>query len=208
MNNSPVKIIVIHDDVSDGSPIMVMLEKKYGKENVILHKHSQPGLDYVLSNLGQKMVVLLDKNFYEGKEKSGIKVFEEIREKTSLVSVILTSVSNISDIGEDNLKTLINNELFAFISFTSDFAEILKLIDTAVERMQLRIDCVIEEWIMKHPGEKRNQPLVKLKDGRSFSMNEVLESIRKQTPLGIDFEKSLLKLSIELFSRQKLKIDD
>jgi hypothetical protein len=208
MNNSPVKIVVIHDDVSEGSPIMVMLEKKYGKENVILHKHSQPGLDYVLNNLGQKMVVLLDKNFYEGKEKSGIKVFEEIREQTSLVSVILTSVSNISDIGEDNLKTLINNELFAFISFTSDFAEILKLIDVAVERMQLRIDCVIEDWIMKHPPEKRNQPLVKLKEGRSYSMNEVLESIRKQTPVGIDFEKSLLKLSIELFSRQKLKLND
>lgn len=208
MNNSPVKIVVIHDDVSDGSPIIVMLEKKYGKENVILHKHSQPGLDYVLNNLGQKMVVLLDKNFYEGKEKSGIKVFEEIREQTSLVSVILTSVSNISDIGEDNLITLINNELFAFISFTSDFAKILNLIDLAVERMQLRIDCVIEEWIMKHPPEKRNQPLVKLKEGRSYSMNEVLESIRKQTTIGIDFEKNLLKLSIELFSRQKLKIDD
>ncbi|MCX8489758.1 MAG: hypothetical protein ORN54_01685, partial [Cyclobacteriaceae bacterium] len=77
-----------------------------------------------------------------------------------------------------------------------------------VEGMQLRIDCVIEDWIMKHPPEKRNQPLVKLKEGRSYSMNEVLESIRKQTPIGIDFEKSLLKLSIELFSRQKLKLND
>jgi hypothetical protein len=208
MNNSPVKIIVIHDDISEGSPIMVMLEIKYGKENVILHKHSQIGLDYVLNNLGQKMVVLLDKNFYDGKEKSGIKVFAEIREKTSLVSVILTSVSNISDIGEDNLKQLINNELFAFESFTSDYTQILNLVDKAVENMQLRIDCVIEEWIMKHPAEKRNQPIVKLKDGRSFSMIEVLESIRKQTPVGIDFEKSLLKLSIELFSRQKLKLND
>lgn len=208
MNKSLVKIVVIHDDISDGSPIMVMLEKKYGKENVILHKHSQPGLDYVLGNLGQKMVVLLDKNFYEGKEKSGIKVFEEIREQTSLVSVILTSVSNISDIGEASIKQLINNELFAFESFSSDYTKILNLIEKAVENMQLRIDCVIEEWIMKHPAEKRNQPLVKLKEGRSYTMNEVLESIRKQTSVGIDFEKNLLRLSIELFSRQKLKIDD
>ena len=208
MNNTPVKIIVIHDDISEGSPIMVMLEMKYAKENVVLHKHSQQGLDYVLNNLGQKMVVLLDKNFYDGKEKSGVKVFEEIREKTSLVAVILTSVSNISDIGEDSLKTLINNELFAFESFTSDYTQILNLVEKAVENMQLRIDCVIEEWIMKHPPEKRTQPLVKLKDGRSYSMNEVLESIRKQTPVGIDFEKSLLKLAIELFSRQKLKLND
>ena len=208
MNNSPVKIVVIHDDISGNSPIMVMLEKKYGKDNVVLHNHSQQGLDYVLNNLGQKMVVLLDKNFYEGKEKSGILVFQEIREKTSLVSVILTSVSNISDIGEESLKLLINNELFAFESFASDYTQILNLIDKAVDNMQLRIDCVIEEWIMKHPQEKRTQPLVKLKDGKTYSMNEVLESIRQQTPIGIDFEKSLLRLSIELFSRQKLKIDD
>jgi hypothetical protein len=208
MNNAPVTIVIIHDDISEDSPIMVMLQMKYGNENVILYQHSQQGLDYVLGNLGQKMVVLLDKNFYDGKEKSGISVFQEIREKTSLVSVILTSVSSISDIGEDNLKQLINNDLFAFESFASDYTQILGLIDKAVDNMQLRIDCVIEDWIMKHPLEKRNQPLVKLKDGRSFSMNEVLESIRQQTEVGIDFEKSLLRLAIELFSRQKLKIDD
>lgn len=208
MNNTQVQIVVIHDDIAEGSPIMVILEKKYETDNVILRKHSQEGLDYVLSNLGKKMVVLLDKNFYDGKEKSGIQVFEEIREKTSLVSVILTSVSNISDIGEDNLKTLINNELFAFESFTSDYTTILDLIAKAVENMQLRIDSVIEEWIMNHPPEKRDQTLVKFKDGKTYSMNEVLESIRKQTSIGIDFEKSLLKLAIELFSRQKIKLND
>ncbi len=74
--------------------------------------------------------------------------------------------------------------------------------------MQLRIDCVIEEWIIKHPSEKRNQPLVKMKDGRNYTMDEVLDSIRKQTSVGIDFEKSLLNLSIELFGRQKLKFND
>jgi hypothetical protein len=209
MNNSQVKIVVIHDDVAQNHPIIVTLEHKYGKGSVTLFNHSPEGLNYVLGNLGnEKMVVLLDKNFKDSRDIDGIKVFEKIREKTSLVAVILTSVSNISDIGEDGLKMLINNELFAFESFTSDYIQILKLVDKAVENMQLRIDCVIEEWIMKHPTEKRNQPLVKLKDGRSYSMNEVLESIRKQTPIGVDFEKSLLKLSIELFSRQKLKLND
>lgn len=208
MSNTPVKIVVIHDDVSETSPLMVMLEIKYKKDNVTLFRHSQQGLEHVLNNLGQKMVVLLDKNFYDGKEISGIKVFEEIREKTSLVQVILTTVSNITDIDNESLKKLINNDLFAFESFTADYTKILELVDKAVNSMQLRIDCVIEEWIMNHPLEKRSQPLVKFKDGRVFSMDEVLSSIRKQTQLGLDFEKSLLKLSIELFSRQKIKIND
>jgi hypothetical protein len=215
MNNSPVKIVVIHDNLEyfpdqleKSPPLMASLALKYGIENIILFKHSTEGLDYVLTNLGQKMVVLLDKNFEDRRDIDGITVFQQIRQKTSLVYIILISVSKLTELGEENLAFLINNELFGFISFASAYTEIIDLVNKAVEHLELRIDSVIEEWIMKHPEEKRNQPLVKLKDGRSFSMNEVLASIRQQTPIGIDFEKSLLKMSIELFSRQKLKLDD
>jgi hypothetical protein len=216
MNSTPVKIVVIHDNLDffpdkleKSPPLMATLAIKYGTENIAFFKHSNEGLKYVLDSLGhQKMVVLLDKNFEDRRDIDGIKVFEGIRERTSLVYIILTSVSNLSDIGEDNLTFLINHELFSFINFASDYSAIVALIGKAVEHLELRIDCVIEEWIMRHPSEKRNQPLVKLKDGRTYSMNEVLESIRKQTQVGIDFEKSLLKLSIELFSRQKLKLND
>lgn len=215
MNNSPIKIVVIHDNLEyfpdqleKSPPLMATIALKYGVENVVLFKHSNEGLEYVLKNLGQKMVVLLDKNFEDRRDIDGIAVFQQIRQKTALVYIILISVSNLTEIGDDNLAFLINNELFGFISFTSPYTEIIGLIDKAVDHLELRIDSVIEEWIMKHPEDKRNQPLVKLKDGRSFSMNEVLESIRQQTSIGIDFEKSLLKLSIELFSRQKLKLDD
>lgn len=204
----PTKIVVIHDDVSEGSPIMVTLEMEFEKENVMLFKHSQQGLDYVLANLGEKMIVLLDKNFYEGKEKSGIKVFEEIRAKTALVYVIMTSVSNLSDFGDENLKAMINQESFAFESFTSDYSEIIKLIKLANEKMSLQIDAVIEDWILRHPVEKRTQALIKTKDGREYSMNDILDSIRQQTTIGINFEKDLLRLAIEMFSRQKLKVDD
>lgn len=216
MNNTPVKIVVIHDNLDYfpdklemSPPLMATLALKYSVNNVVFFKHSNAGLEYVLENSGkQKMVVLLDKNFEDRRDIDGIKVFEKIREKTSLVYVILTSVSSLSGLEEEDLTYLINHELFGFISFASDYSSIVALIEKAVEHLELRIDCVIEEWIMKHPPEKRTQPLVKLKDGRSYSMNEVLESIRKQTQVGIDFEKSLLKLSIELFSRQKLKLND
>jgi len=203
-----MKIVVIHDDISETSPIMVMLRVQYGDDNVVLHTHSQPGLEYVLSNLGQKMVVLLDKNFYDGKEKSGIKVFEEIRAKTSLVSVILTSVSNISDIGEENLKILINNDLFAFESFTSDYSKIIELIDKAVEGMDLRIDAVLEEWIVKQPEEKRERQYITTKGDKSYTLNEILESIRQRTEIGRSLEQNILKLAVDLLTRKNMKLDD
>jgi len=205
---TPTKIVVIHDDLSEISPIMVELKAKHDESNVILFQHSQDGLDYVLNNLGQKMVVLLDRNFQDGKEIDGIEVFEKIREKTSLVYVILVTVSKISNIDSEVLKRLINKDLFKLESFTSDYSKILALIDEALLVLGVRVDAVIEDWIMRHPEDKRNQVMHKMKDGRSYTMNEILESIRMQTEIGVTFEKNLLKLAIELFSRQKLKIDD
>ncbi|WP_339838803.1 hypothetical protein [uncultured Maribacter sp.] len=208
----PTKIVVIHDDIFDEenntSPIMVSLKMKYGESNVILFRHSQVGLDYVLNNLGKKMVVLLDRNFHDGKEIDGIEVFEKIREETSLVYVILVTVSKISEIDGEVLKKLINKDLFKLESFTADYSKIVNLIDEAVKVLDVRVDAVIEEWIVRHPIEKRDQVILKTKDGSTYTMNELLESIRKQTDIGITFEKNLLKLAIELFSRQKLKLDD
>lgn len=208
----PTKIIVIHDDIfdeeSNTSPIMVGLKIKYGEANVKLFRHSQEGLDYVLNNLGQKMVVLLDRNFQDGREIDGIEVFEKIREETSLVYVILVTVSKISSIDANVLKKLINKDLFKLESFATDYTKIIELIDEAVQVLDVRIDAVIEDWIFRHPVEKRNQVILKTKDGRTYTMNELLQSIRQQTEVGITFEKNLLKLAIELFSRQKLKIND
>jgi len=75
----------------------------------------------------------------------------------------LISVSNISELDDDELKMLINKDLFKFESFTTDYTTILGLVDEALLNLSLRIDCVIEEWIMKHPDEARNKPLIKIK---------------------------------------------
>src|SRR5690606_13001127 len=91
------KIVVIHDDMDDDYPLIVMLKDKYSDENVIFFKHSQEGLNYVLENLGKKMVVLLDKNFKDKDDISGLKVFEKIREKTALVYIVLISANSIAD---------------------------------------------------------------------------------------------------------------
>ncbi|MFP3592973.1 hypothetical protein [Chryseobacterium sp. SIMBA_038] len=211
MNTSitnPTKIIIVHDDMDEDYPLIIMLKAKYLEENVLLFKHSQEGLAYILDNLGQKMVVLLDKNFKDVNDISGLEVFEKIREKTSLIYVVLISANSISEFSEDELKMLINRDLFKLETFTSDSSRIISLVDDAVLNTSLRVDAVIEEWIMRHPIEKRTQIMLKTKEGQNYTMNDILESIRKQTEIGLDFEKSLLKLAIELFSRQKLLLND
>ncbi|MFN8263252.1 MAG: hypothetical protein U0T07_07000 [Chitinophagales bacterium] len=215
MKNTPVQIVVIHDDIMfnpdnlvKSSPIMVALVDKFGLDNVILFTHSQQGLDYVLENLGKKMVVLLDKNFYDGREKSGIQVFEEIREQTSLVYVILTSVGKLTDIDEDSLKTLINNELFGFENFTSDYTKIVNLIERAVNKLNVRVDAVLEEWILRLDDSQREKPYIKLKDGTHYTLNDIVSEIRKESEFGIDMQRKILNLTIDLLTRQRTSLDD
>ena len=153
------------------------------------------------------MVILLDKNFYDGKEKSGIKVFEEIREKTALVYVILTSVSKLSEFDDDSLKSLINYDLFGFISFTSDYMEIVSLIRKAVDNLDLRIDAVIEEWISEKSDEERSKPYLAMYDAKVYSLNDLLLNIRKQTEFGKIVIKDILSLAIDLAMKKKHKVD-
>jgi|GEM_PF-424107 len=209
---SPTKIVVIHDNIEESSPIMVEMSVKYGSSNILLFKHSQVGLDHVLNNLGQKMVVLLDKNFYDGKEIDGIKVFEKIREKTSLVYVILVTVSKISEIDGDTLKMLINKDLFKLESFTADYKNIIELVDEARKHAARLMEANESDVVLDKTNgafHVAGTPAVsKSREGHSYSMNDILDSIRKQTKIGVTFQQNLLKLAIELFSRQKLKIDD
>jgi len=208
MNITQTKIIIIHDDLLVTSPLVVQLKMQHGEEDVLLFRHSHEGLNYVLNNLGQKMVVLLDKNFYDGKEMSGLEVFKEIRKKTSLVYVILTTVSRINEMAENDLKTLINNDLFAFEPFNSDYREIIVLIDDAIQKLEVRVDAVLEDWILQQDHEKRSKPYLKTQDGKVYTLNEILDSIRHQTDIGKQMEKNILKLAVNLLTRQKTRLDD
>mgnify|MGYP000267590434 CR=1 FL=1 len=40
---SPAKVVVIHDNIEETTPIMVEMRVKYGFENVVLFQHSQEG---------------------------------------------------------------------------------------------------------------------------------------------------------------------
>lgn len=198
------KIVVIHDDIIEDNPIMVMLRHKYGIDNVLLFQHSKEGQDYVLNNLGQRMVVLLDKNFKGAKEMSGIQVFQNIRLETSLVYIILITANHFSEITSDDLKLLINNDLFKIESFTTDYTIILNLVEDAVQEMNLRLDCVVEEWILRHSSKDQEKPLMRFKDGKTYSMREVLKSIRHKGAIGIEFQEMVVNLAINMVARQKI----
>ncbi|MFM9838364.1 MAG: hypothetical protein ACKVOQ_08880 [Cyclobacteriaceae bacterium] len=203
----PAKIIAINDGlIPEIDPLFVELREQFPNNEVIHFPNSNEGLNYVLTNLNQKMVVLLDINFSPG-EKSGYEVLEDIRKKTSLVYIIMMTVRNLSEIPLTKLVSMINNDAVS-LENSFNYSNVVNLVRDAMHKLDVRVDSVIEEWIMRHPPDKRNQVLIQTKEGKSYTMDQILEAIRLREPIGLEFEKNLLKLAIQIFSKQKLKTDD
>ncbi|KFF16995.1 hypothetical protein [Chryseobacterium sp. JM1] len=198
------KIVVVHDDMDEDYPLIVMLKDKYSDENVIFFKHSQEGLNYVLENLGKKMVVLLDKNFKDKDDISGLKVFEKIREKTALVYIVLISANSITDFSEEELKILINKDLFKLEKFTTDYKSIIELIDEAVNSIDMRVDAAIEDWLMINKLEDTKPILIT--ETAQYTLKDILKEIRLDSNVGKDFVRKVNALTIELIMRNKEKI--
>lgn len=206
--NTPIKIVVIHDGlILQNDPLLIELKTKFGETEVLHYENSNQGLDYVLTHLYQKMIVLLDVNFSKG-ELSGVQVFKDIREKTSLVYVILITADEFYKIKNEDLIFLINHDAFALESVTSDYSKIVSLVESASHKLEARVDAVLEDWITKQSKEKREKPYLKTKEGKTYTLDNILESIRQQTVIGKQMERNILTLAVDLLTRQKTKLDD
>lgn len=207
MSPTPTKVVVIHDDLTEKDPLLVVLKEKYGQTNVLLLKKSQDGINYISENLSQKMIVILDLNFKPG-EPSGIEVFQDIRSKTALVYVIIMTASDLNSINNEDLIKFINNDALAFEYSTSDYTKIVSLVDKAAHQLEVRVDSVLEEWIANQKPEDRDKTYLTTRDGKQYTLNNILSSIRHQEPLGQHLERNILKLAVDLLSRQKTSLDD
>jgi hypothetical protein len=66
----------------------------------------------------------------------------------------------------------------------------------------------IDEWVESNPDERRNIPYIATSDGKSYTLNEILDEIRHETTVGKEFTNNLLKLTVDLVSRNKEKLHD
>jgi hypothetical protein len=103
---------------------------------------------------------------------------------------------------------LINHDAFALESVTADYSQIISLVEGASHKLDARVDAVLEDWITKQSVEKRAKPYLQTKDGKTYTLDNILESIRLQTTIGKQMERNILKLAVDLLTRQKTKLDD
>lgn len=203
---SKLKIIVIDDNFQENDPLMVSLGLSFPDAEIVLKKKASEGLNYVLDNLSSRMIVLLDYDLGRD-EPTGTEILLKIREKTSLVYIIMITAKLTSTIRNEDLMKYINEGVLAFVDKTVSMTEKIDLIKDAVHKMDVRVDAVLEQWILNRSVEERKRAYMRTAT-KIYTLNDVLVEIRMQTPLGRKLERSIMLLAVDLLTRGKKELSD
>ncbi|GHT04360.1 hypothetical protein FACS189423_06930 [Bacteroidia bacterium] len=207
MGNAKLNIIVIDDNLKETSSLLVQLKLSFAEAEITLKTNAQDGLDYILNNLNSKMIVLLDYDLGAG-EPNGTKIFLKIREKTALLYVIIVTAKLIDEIPNKELLTYINKDALAVVDKTTSLSDKIALVKNAIHQLDVRVDCILEQWISNHSEDEQNQPYLTTTSGEIFTLKEILQEIRQQTDFGRKMERNIMMLAVDLLTRGKKQISN
>jgi hypothetical protein len=207
MEHTKFKIIVIDDNIKRTDPLLVQMQLTFKEANIILKDNAKDGLEYILDNLNSKMIILLDYDLGAG-EPNGTEIFLKIREKTTLLYVIIITAKLIDDIPNMELVTYINKDALAVIDKTTSLEDKMKLIKVAIHALDVRVDCVLEQWILNHSEDRQNEPYLTTTSGEILTLKNVLAEIRQQTDLGRKMERNIMMLAVDLLTRGKKQVSN
>lgn len=186
---SDFSIIFIDDNFNEMSPLVQTMSVEFPQADVSnIFNDPEKGVKYILGNLDKPMVVFVDWN-YEGTTKKGLSVLRSIREKTSLLYVIMMSANRIirNNIQDSDIIEMMNAENFYFYDSSNDDADAVVLVKNVLRKMESKFDCVLEQWLIRHPDDKSR--VVIRQNGLNYTWNDVLREVRMQTEFGMDFER-------------------
>ena len=198
-----IQVLIIDDTPKIKEDSLVWeLQDRFGEENVSVIQEPEAGIQHIKDNIEKNFIVLLDIDFPEN-EKNGHAILKEIREISELIPVILWSGV---DENKEKFSDLINNGAFGFIGKMATTEEAFVIIAKAEKYFLTSLDNTIEDWIGRKEGDK-DKPVYFTSDGKSYSLNEILTEIRKQTDVGKAFSERLNALTIDLILRGKEKLN-
>lgn len=199
------KIVFIDDNLSVDEPFVQNIRKHYkGADYKHVFQNPDEGLKYVLENLNNKMIVFIDWNF-SGYKKKGIDLLKEIRKKTSLLYIVMMSANQLrTDIPLDSIVEMMNEENFFYLDRSNDdFESVVAIINKIRTQWSTKFDCVLEQWLIRHPEDNYKEAYSETSTGKTYTWENILVELRKQTPIGKAFEQKLNKYYIDQLNRSK-----
>ena len=198
------KVVFIDDNFSEHEPLVQAVRKNYPTADRHIFKDPNKGLEYVLSNLDCKMIVFIDWNFDTHSEK-GIDLLKAIRKQTSLLYIVMMSANKlVSDIPLEEVIYMMNEENFFYLDKNAGVFDSSKtIIDKICSHWKTDFDCILEQWLVKHPEDNNKEAYSEVATGRTYTWYDVLKGLRLQNPIGKTFEHKLSEYYIYQLKRSK-----
>lgn len=197
MNTEQFEIVIIDDNPKEHIKDNLRLE--FPNATIEEYTSAKKGAEYIFQNLDKKRIVFLDYKF-GANDWQGLDVLKKIRNKTSLLYIILMT-AEIVNIKREELIELISDDGVSLISCDEDYEVYIKLVEKYLSFMDAKLDCVLEQWIINHPLDKDKTYIIE--GNKHYSLNDILCEIRNQTPFGKEVEKKMLSLTVHLLTQSK-----
>lgn len=196
------KLIFIDDNMNEGirHPFVRAIGKYNEDAEISVFTDPAQGLDYVLKNLSNRMIVFVDCKF-DGYSLQGIQILKEIRKTTSLLYIVMMSANALNQIAGLDVIEMINEDYISFFDRNNgtipQACELIKQIKTLWD---VRFDCVLEDWLVRHQTDKDKKIITR--GNKTFTWEELLSEVRHQTEMGKYFERVMNQYCIKQFKQE------
>ena len=197
MDKSGTKIFIVDDELKSNHPLIVKLGQFFSE--VRLFKKSSDAMAQVAESLGSRIIMILDLRLSGG--ETGQASLAALRELSYLIPVIVwTAVDEKSE----EFFDLINLKTYAIRDKAESIENMVKLVQEAEGDINYALSNALERWIMAQPGD-HNEIFAVATNGESYSLNDMLNEVRKDTAKGREFTQDLVNLTIELMEKEEKK---
>ena len=197
MDKSGTKIFIVDDELKNNHPLIVKLGQIFSE--VRLFKKSSDAMAQVADSLGSRIIMILDLRLSGG--ETGQASLVAIRELSHQIPVIVwTAVDEKSE----EFFDLINLKTYAIRGKAESIENMVKLVQDADADINYALSNALERWIMAQPGN-HNEVFAVATNGESYSLNDMLNEVRKDTAKGREFTQDLVNLTIELMEKEEKK---
>lgn len=192
-------VIIVDDNMKPTDAFIMRMKKKVLNAEVVSYRTVEEALSFIFEHLEEKMIIFLDCKFNMGLQ--GVEGLKKIREKTSLVSIVMMSANSLNQMENSELEAMINSDKLYFIN-NREMKRAEMLVAEIQKKWVSELDCVLEQWVKNHDSEFRSQPYMVTSDD-VLSLNDVLSQIRMRTSLGIKLEKQILQVAVDSLTKDK-----
>ena len=201
MEEKKFHIIIVDDTMGEKDPFVVELKLSFQKEAVITYfTKVEDALAFVDEHMSDRMVIIMDCRF--GSVWQGVDAVKELRKKTSLIYVIMMSANNVNQLSSQDIMSLINMDSIFFIKNT-DIEGAREKIETIRNLWNVRFDCVLEQWLIRHPEDNGKEAYSEASTGKTYTWADILVELRHQTSVGKSFEQMLNEYYIYQLTHSK-----